>query len=507
MMVSLSSSLAGAQTIQNNVFWKDTDGNPIFSQGGGAIQVGDTWYWYGAKYSGAVTYYNNPTQKVDGTGFLAVTCYSSKDLAHWKFEGDVFTGRFGWFGRLGVVYHAATKKYVLNAQAGGTNQVLFATSDSPTGKFTQYGSLQTPPGVANGGTGDQTVFQDDDGKAYIICSSRNGRSNWYVIPLRESDYLGMEQAVRIGGGEGREGNCMFKYRGRYYFVSSLLYGWNTSPAYYISATNILGPYGAEKVMVNSEKDYCHVTQTGFFITVKGAEDTTVIFAGDRWAGFAGNGIGFNQWTPVSFEGTDAVFNSLSQWSIDAVKGTWKVGPGNNYILNPAFEADRVSVGTVRGWTGGGNASGSHISGRFCLSPSGSGAYQDIPEIPNGTYTLTGYIQGACRLSASNFGGAERSATGQGSGWTKVTVPGIAISNGKARVGVQSSGGSCRADNLSLINDSYVVALAPRVSVSEPVSGSRIHSGKAVRRNGASLSIYELTGRQVPIFQSLSSLRN
>ena len=94
-------------------------------------------------------------------------------------------------------------------------------------------------------------------------------------------------------------------------------------------------------MVNSEKDYCHVTQTGFFITVKGTEDTTVIFAGDRWAGFAGNGIGFNQWTPVSFSGTDAVFNSLSQWTIDAVKGTWKVGLGNNYILNPAFEADRV----------------------------------------------------------------------------------------------------------------------------------------------------------------------
>ena len=80
-------------------------------------------------------------------------------------------------------------------------------------------------------------------------------------------------------------------------------GWNSSPAYYISATNILGPYGTEKVMVNSDRDYCHVTQTGFFVTVKGTEDTTVIFAGDRWAGFAGNGLGFNQWTPVSFDGT------------------------------------------------------------------------------------------------------------------------------------------------------------------------------------------------------------
>lgn len=505
MSVFLFCSLSGGQVIQNDVFWKDISGNPIFSQGGGAIQVGDTWYWYGAKYSSAVTYYNNPIQKVDGTGFQAVTCYSSKDLINWKFEGNVFTGGFGWFGRLGVVYHAATKKYVLIAQES-SNKVVFASSSTPTGKFTQH-SVQTPPGVVNDGTGDQTVFQDDDGKAYIICSSKSGRSNWYVIPLRESDFLGMEPSVRIGGGTGREGNCMFKYRGRYYFVSSLLYGWNSSPAYYISATNIRGPYSAEKTMVNSDRDYCHVTQTGFFITVKGAEDTTVIFAGDRWAGFAGNGLGFNQWTPVSFDGTDAVFNSLSQWTLDAVKGTWKAGPGNNYVLNPAFEADRVSVSTVRGWTGGGNAEGSHVSGRFCLSASTTGAYQDIPAIPNGTYTLTGWIQGSCKLYASNFGGTEKSANGQGSGWTRISVPGIAVTDGKARVGVQSSSGSCKADDVSLVNSSYSVALAPGISVSKSIYERGIQSGKAVRRNGTDLSIYEVTGRQIPFFRSISALRN
>ena len=88
---------------------------------------------------------------------------------------------------------------------------------------------------------------------------------------------------------------MFKYRGRYYFCSSDLHGWNSSHCYYISATNILGPYSSEGIMVNSGLDFCHVTQTGFFITVKGTEDTTVIFCGDRWSDFAGNGIGYNQW--------------------------------------------------------------------------------------------------------------------------------------------------------------------------------------------------------------------
>lgn len=30
-------------------------GTPIYSQGGGVLQVGDTYYWYGVKYRGAVT--------------------------------------------------------------------------------------------------------------------------------------------------------------------------------------------------------------------------------------------------------------------------------------------------------------------------------------------------------------------------------------------------------------------------------------------------------------------
>ncbi|HET6707363.1 hypothetical protein [Amycolatopsis sp.] len=47
---------AAAVTIQNDVFWKDTAGNPIYSQGGGVLKVGNTYYWYGAKYNGAVTY-------------------------------------------------------------------------------------------------------------------------------------------------------------------------------------------------------------------------------------------------------------------------------------------------------------------------------------------------------------------------------------------------------------------------------------------------------------------
>jgi len=184
---------AGA-TIVNDTFWKDTAGDFIYSQGGGALRVGDTYYWYGVKYAGAVTYAANPTGKNSSTGFQGITTYSSTDLVNWKLETvskPANTG--GWFGRLGVVYHAATKKYVLVAQGGGG--LYFATADAPAGPFV-YSNVQTNlPGIANGSTGDQTMFQDDDGTAYLVASSSSGRSNRYLSPLRASDFLTAEQAI------------------------------------------------------------------------------------------------------------------------------------------------------------------------------------------------------------------------------------------------------------------------------------------------------------------------
>src|SRR3954451_22065948 len=77
--------VAAAVTIQNDVFWKDTSGNPVYSQGGGVLKVGSTYYWYGAKYNGAVGYYGNPGGGKNGdTSLSAITIYSSTDLANWK---------------------------------------------------------------------------------------------------------------------------------------------------------------------------------------------------------------------------------------------------------------------------------------------------------------------------------------------------------------------------------------------------------------------------------------
>ena len=462
----------GASTgalIHNDGFWKDTSGTAIYSQGGGVFTFNGTYYWYGVKYNGAVTYAANPTKKNSDTSFAAVTCYSSTDLVTWKHEADVMTAAglganvnsSTWIGRMGVVYNATTKKYVLITQysgPAGTGE-LFATSSSPTGTFTWDHVQAVVTNVANMTTGDQTIFTDDDGKSYLICSSSSGRSNLYVAPVHASDSLSIDAATRIFGGAGREGNTMFKYNGSYYFCSSDLHGWNASHSYYIAATNIMGPYGAEGIIGNTDNDFSHVSQTGFFFTVKGTAGTTVIFAGDRWSDFAGNGLGYNEWCPLSFTGTTPAMQSVSEWSLNAAAGTWTVGPDNNYALNPSFEADRVAMTQPAGWTttttsGGGitpytNVSGGH-TGNWSWQLTNAAAYQAtlnqaVTNLPNGTYTLSVWAkstggQTAANLYAKGYGGSEKDAslTKAMTGFTQLSITGIAVTNGTCQIGVTTT---------------------------------------------------------------------
>ena len=234
------------KTITNDTFFKDTDGNYIYSQGGCIQKFGDKYYWYGVKYKEADIYAKNPENgKAGNAAYETFTCYSSDDLVNWEFEGYPLTGEpNGWVGRMGVVYNENAKKYVLISQyAPG---MVYAVSDMPEGPF-KIDHIQKTLPIQNDVTGDQTLFQDDDGKAYIICSSANGRAYQYVIPLRESDFLDIdEENIKMlfydedgsyidENGEvdkkdktGIEGNCMFKYNGNYYYTGSDLYGWNSS---------------------------------------------------------------------------------------------------------------------------------------------------------------------------------------------------------------------------------------------------------------------------------------
>lgn len=421
--------------IQNNQFWTDTDGNPIYSQGGGVFKFGDTYYWYGVKYAGAVQYVASPTRMYDDK-FAAITVYSSRDLVNWDFRNEIATtatqlwiptstdvnedffsrmrtlDEASWLGRLGVAYNENTGKYVLHVQfknpyddpsADPSAGVLMLQGDSPIADF-EYGNLQPIiENVGRYGTGDQTVFTDFDGTDYLIFSNRFGRNNGFISKISDEDSLSIEPAAKVWPANGgREGNAMFRLGDTYYLAASNLHGWNTSVTHMTQSTQIQSGYSPQYVLAGTEQDYSHVTQTGFFITVRGTEQDTVVFAGDRWAGFAWNGLGFNQWMPISAEDSTPRFHSLSNWELNAVTGEWRVGQANNYILNPDFAADRVSVNDVTGWPKHvdadsvaqgfvSNVSPGADSSRWALRLSGaqafSGGVSQTVDVPDGTYRL------------------------------------------------------------------------------------------------------------------------
>jgi hypothetical protein len=242
-------------------------------------------------------------------------------------------------------------------------------------------------------------------------------------------------------------------------------------------------------MTNTERDFSHVTQTGFFFNVNGTSQTTVVFAGDRWSDFGGNGIGYNDWCPLSFDKDgNPIFNSLSQWDLDAKTGEWSAGAGNNYVLNPSFEADRVAQRALAGWTNTTNVSGGDPNGNskkgeahtgnFCMEQRYATDYtatmsQDIADLPNGTYTLSAWVkssggQKSAVLAAKDFGGTDLTASlAKPMGdWTQVSIPGIKVTNGKCQVAIISDAKAndwVEVDDISLVN-----ASAPSV-VNAPAS--------------------------------------
>ncbi|HBL72265.1 MAG TPA: beta-xylosidase [Bacteroidales bacterium] len=508
----------GNTTITNDVFWKTTKGTPIYSQGGGIFRFPDPvtgeehYYWYGVHYSGAETYLASPTGKTSNTGFASVTCYQSDDLVNWTFVNDVITasslGWSYWVGRLGVAYVPAAKKYALVMQYNSS--VLISVCDSPTGTFKWHNNIDMTSIIGTSNTGDQTVFTDDNGKSYLVYSYGSGRSRIYLSEIGVKDgKVTLLDCQQVYKGSGREGNCMFKYKGKYYICASDLYGWNASNVYYLQADSIYGPYTPTNNMLKmpgADKDYGHVTQTGFFYTVKGSKQETVIYCGDRWADFAGNGNGYNQWCPLSFVNNAPYFNSLSQWSINAVTGEWTVGKDNNYVKNGSFDADRVYIPSgnkpvqtyLTGWTfqvikGNTIAVGSANSpvlnannsstdraiviGNKCLNIHDSIDYaRKISQIitsttyvplTDGLYTMTAKVKSGSSLkqlymyAKSNNETFKTDMPYSDNQWHNVVINNIQVKNGNVEVGFMAEGAAktgCRIDDVSLVKTGELTAL-------------------------------------------------
>lgn len=513
------SAKAQARNIKNNVFWNSKNGLPIRSQGGGIFKFADPitgenkYYWYGVYYKEADTYRNDPSVTLKDNTFESVTCYSSTDLVNWTFEADVLTKeelqkqndyQKTWVGRLGVAYIPELKKYAMFVQHG--SEVLITTSGTPTGEFSWHQQISMKDMIGTTNTGDQTVFTDEDtGKSYLIYSYGQGRNKIYIseigIKNRKVDLLDCTEVFR---GESREGNCMFKYKNKYYLAASNIYGWDSSLAYYMVADNIKGPYTTANkdmfVMNGSSDDYAHVTQTGFFVSVKGSKQETIVYCGDRWANFAGNGLGYNQWFPLSFDGHIPYFNSLGSWNLDAKTGEWNVAADNNYAKNGSFEADRRRVPNpikpvqlqFTGWTTkiikGNEISFDTISSpylnhensendrkivigekslaisdkvNFKREVSQTIVSSPFVKLKKGKYTLTAKVKNSGDFAqlemyaTSNSKTLKYLVTEENTTWKTIQIEGIRIKNDKIEIGFLADGSAkafCYIDDISLLKN-------------------------------------------------------
>ncbi|MBT1181774.1 bacterial Ig-like domain-containing protein [Bifidobacterium sp. CP2] len=304
------------------------------------------------------------------------------------------------FERPKVLYNAKTKKYVMWWHADGTKTVEstanyerslagVAVSDSPTGPFKMVGAYRLPnrqdyktghKNAVPGGSRDMTVFQDDDGTAYVIYSSEENRT-LYIAKLND-DYTNVVKTTKdtskvadvdlqysesgeypytlADGGDGApvsgqdfvivkdrgmlEAPAMFKNNGKYYIVASGATGWAPNKQTYYTSDTVFGtwirgvqaddqyentafsalPEGADGLLsVGDTRGSTFGSQTASVFKVA---ENKFIYIGDRWN--SGKASSTYVWLPISVNQTTGALTMQNPATQDA--SAYGDGWGLNY---------------------------------------------------------------------------------------------------------------------------------------------------------------------------------
>jgi hypothetical protein len=203
----------------------------------GLQRVGARWFAWGE-------------DKAAGDRFTAVACYSSDDLATWRYEGDSLVAGAGELapdriverpkvlqnpdGRWVMLVHLDTAEYT-------TARVGYAVADNPVGPY-EFVRSERPLGNESRDIG---VFQEGDA-AYLLSEDRN--NGLQIYRLRD-DYLGAESIVVTLRQQDRpeygyESPTLVKHDGRYFLFGSDLTYWNMNDNKYAIADDLAGPWSS-----------------------------------------------------------------------------------------------------------------------------------------------------------------------------------------------------------------------------------------------------------------------
>jgi hypothetical protein len=299
---------AGWVTIHNDFFWYDDTGAAIETRAGCLRKFGDTYYWYG------LFAWQDPKAWNDQT------CYASTDLVHWTNKGIALHVVAG-ANRMDVLYNDTTKKYVMFLKYGGDAASLgFATSSTPEGPYTLLSETQ----VDGANIGDMSMYEDDDGKAYLAYVwDQTGPNRQHGIYRMSADYLSLDTQMYLWNEASREAPHIFKRNGTYYYGISETNGVNPSPTRYYTATNLAGPWSAATMLSTPGSSTTYETQVDFVFPFTGTQGTVYMFDGDRWLPTGGSQGGY-VWLPYQF-GT-ALMPTMpyyQDWDLNMAAGTWR----------------------------------------------------------------------------------------------------------------------------------------------------------------------------------------
>jgi hypothetical protein len=270
-------SIANPVAIKPGQIWPDQRGRHIQAHGGGVIRLSDTYYWFGEDRTRGL----DPAKRY-------VSCYSSKDLAHWTFRNQVLQLADpenlgpGWIlERPKVFYHVKTRKFVMYMHLDGSTpegdykiaRVGVASSDKVDGSYRYLRSFR-PLGHESRDIGQ---FIDDDGAAYLIFEDR---PYGFRIARLSDDYLSIDKEMCLVPAH-MEGGAIVHYQGLYYVVGSALTGWAPNPNKYATARSLEGPWSEFRDIARPERN-TYGSQSTMLLKVVGTKKTTVIFMGDIW---------------------------------------------------------------------------------------------------------------------------------------------------------------------------------------------------------------------------------
>ena len=311
--------------IINGDVWCDTNGEVINAHGGGILYHDSLYYWYG-EYKGDSTYRLEwvKTWECWRTEAGGISCYSSKDLVKWKFEGivlppmpedttsDLHPSQV--IERPKVIYNEKTRQFVMwmhiespdyeKARAG------VAISDTPNGQFAYLGSLK-PNGQDSR---DQTLFKDDDGRAYQIAASEWNKTLY--ISLLNDQYTQLSGIyTRNFIGQSREAPAVLKHQGKYYMITSGCTGWDPNEAEYAVADSMLGEWTVAGTPCSGQDAEITFKSQCTFVLPPAGEDGKFIAMFDKW-----NKTDLDDsryiWLPVSLKGDSVKIEWKKRWRME-----------------------------------------------------------------------------------------------------------------------------------------------------------------------------------------------